>query len=194
MKAAGNPRLPTADKLRLRCATLTSVVRALQPLYADPTNLPTQRDLIETLIGAAVWYLPSLKQQLWTGHISVNAVRSCSQDAGSGPVRLSEEHLVPRKIAGAELLSRDWAASVDQPSWLELEFLGRFGRFCYVTPKENKELTKLQKAGIFQTAADAYSSAGLEFVKADAGQLRRLRRRDGDVVRELIDRPRELPT
>jgi len=184
-------RLSTTQKLQLRCRTLVDVIRALRPVYEKCVD-DTQSDLVETLVGAALWYLPAFKQELWTGHISVAAVCHCAPGV-SGTVRLSEEHEIPRKIAARELLAREWSGTSD--SWVELELLyrTRYGRFRYVTPSENKALTKHQRKSVFTDVDRAYDSAGIQFISISREDLRGLRRRDPKIFDAIGQRLRVQP-
>lgn len=186
-------RISTAEKLQLRCQTIAELCVRLGPVYLRPDTVQTQRDLLETLVGAAVWYLPNPKARTWTGHISVEAVKACSAESGSGKVALSEEHLFPRKITGAQLLRKDWADFSDPTAHLVEEFLGRLGRFCYVTKSENKRLVRLQRGEHFTGPVECYRAAGLEFVTATCKQLQQLRRRKDTIVHELLSSPRSFP-
>ena len=59
-------------KLRQRCI-LVEVARKLGSLYDAAEVTTTQQHYIETILGAALWYLPTSKE-LWTGGISVKAL------------------------------------------------------------------------------------------------------------------------
>jgi hypothetical protein len=180
--------------LQLRCQLLAEVVRVLQPLYLNGRLEKTQIDLLETLIGAAVWYLPQFKSTAWTGHISVASLESCQSCNGSGRPRLSEEHLYPRKLTGAYLLSKKWDTTPDPAMTIQSAFLTQFGRFCYVTKTENKKLVNLQRKGFFTNAQAAYEAAGIRFIKISPEELRAVNRRDDEVISQLLKRIPEMPT
>jgi hypothetical protein len=94
-------KLPRDEKLSQRCEVLAAVVTALHPLYANSTQ--TQKELLETIIGAAIWYLPEC-DGLSSGKMSAKALEECMRD----PKQLAKptkEHFYPRKQAGADLLN-----------------------------------------------------------------------------------------
>jgi hypothetical protein len=82
--SSSKPQLRLAEKL----AALVTVVRALKPVYECAGEKKELRRLIETLIGAAIWYLPQSKN-LWTGQISLLALRALPN------VKLSRDHNIP---------------------------------------------------------------------------------------------------
>ena len=79
-------------------SVLTDIVNALQPAYVYASQ--SKKALMETIIGAAIFYMPALKNKCYTGLVS-EAVKA--ESAGSG--RKVKEHLYPRKVSGKELLS-----------------------------------------------------------------------------------------
>lgn len=146
--------LRLADKL----AALVTVVRALKPVYEGASEKKELRRLIETLIGAAIWYLPQ-SRDLWTGRISLSALRALPG------VKLSRDHNVPRKIAAAQLLRlSDDELHVQSLSILYEQTLGRFN---LVTREENRRLMPYQRAEVYQSSESAYAKAGIQLVNAE---------------------------
>jgi hypothetical protein len=88
-------------KLREQCQIMASLIVAIRPVYAAAT--PNQRALLETIIGAGLWYVPKASNA-WTGKVSVGALRAFHPDSGISSPRLSEEHVYPRKVAARQLL------------------------------------------------------------------------------------------
>jgi hypothetical protein len=145
------------ERLRERCAALAEVIRAIQPFYYAPNTTENQRRLLETMIGAAIWYFPS-SNDLWTGQISVEAMKALL--SGS---TVCHDHDIPRKVAARELLGlRD--TNLSAATVLEL-YRTKFGRFNKVTPKENRRLMKYQKAAKFVSSAECYRNAGIQLVQ-----------------------------
>lgn len=129
---------------------LTEIVNALQPAYVYASQ--SKKALMETIIGAAIFYMPALKNKCYTGFVS-EAVK-----AGSG--RKVKEHLYPRKVSGRELLS---AAPVTVDKLMNLYFT-KYGRYNYVTRKENSRLRPYQKAEVFVSPEDSYRKANIRLV------------------------------
>jgi hypothetical protein len=138
-----------------KLSALVSIVQALKPQYEEAAENSEARRLIETLIGATIWYLPQPKT-LWTGQISLAAL------SGLPNVKLSRDHDVPRKIAAARLLR----LSLDE---LTMESLAQLyeqslGRFNLVTKEENRKLMPFQRGGVYETTESAYARAGIKLV------------------------------
>ena len=129
---------------------LTEIVNALQPAYVNASE--SKKALMETIIGAAIFYMPALKNKCYTGLVS-EAVK-----AGSG--RKVKEHLYPRKVSGRELLS---ATPVTADKLMNLHFT-KYGRYNYVTRKENSRLRPYQKAEVFVSPEDSYRKANIRLV------------------------------
>ena len=87
------------EELEKRTEVLAKVVVCIADLYHDGNLDAGQKGLLETLIGAGIWYLPSGKE-LFTGKISKNALEKIITDP---KVKLVEEHGFPRKVAGKSL-------------------------------------------------------------------------------------------
>lgn len=182
---AGGARLSPRQKLKLRCNTIAEVVRALAPVHSRSEHA-TQIDLLETLIGASIWYLPTLPKELWTGTISIGAIESCSPTSGNGPVRLSQEHVVPRKIAACRLLAHPRRDDAEFPEIVEQMFFDELGKFRYVTTSENKRLVAHQRKEKYTNPDAAYEQAGVRFLSISPDELRQLRRRDAATVTRLL--------
>lgn len=179
-------RISATQKLRERCATLAELIPRMAQVYRSDLNTANQLHFIETILGAAIWYLPSLKLQLWTGQISVQAVRGCHPGSGISTPKFTEDHVIPRKYAAQELLERDWSGVVDVAAALEKLYLDRYGQFHYVTPRENKILVDHQKKDVFVNPETAYKNAGVRLITISVEQLRRIRKRDIHLIEEIL--------
>ena len=135
---------------------LASSILSMQSAYKEhQKNGETKAtQMMETLIGAGIWYLPTSKE-LWTGYSSKEALRLNES---------SEEHMYPRKIQGAKLLMLDWSNIDDPEQYLKDLYYEKLGKFHKVSKKENKQLVPYQKAGVFTTPEDAYAKVGIELV------------------------------
>jgi hypothetical protein len=173
-------------KLHERCAILVEVAKNLGTLYNTNDATVTQRHYIETILGAALWYLPTSKE-LWTGGISVQALTDFHPNSGVPKPRLTEDHEFPRKVSAVELMRRAWKDNDPSAAMLEL-YLQKYGRFNYITPTENKILVKFQKAHIFADPASAYASANVRLVVISMPELKLLLKRDKKTIEACIAR------
>ncbi len=89
-------------KLRDRCSVLRKIIINVSEIYNDTNTNDDQKRFIETIIGAAIWYLPN-DRDLWTGKVSEKALKLINQ--GTAPSKLTREHEFPRKIAANEVLT-----------------------------------------------------------------------------------------
>ena len=89
-------------RLREQCDVVSSMIIAMRPVYEAAS--PQQRALLETIVGAAIWYIPK-PVLAWTGQISRGALQAFHPESGNSRPRLSEEHVYPRKVAARLLLS-----------------------------------------------------------------------------------------
>lgn len=151
-------RLSQSEKLIQRCHALAEVIQKMRGIYRTQSITSTQKDLLETLIGAGVWYLPECKG-LYTGRISEAALkerRRSGKYAG-----LTKEHFFPRKRAGKYLLSRN-VEGLTAESFLKL-YRKKFGRYNYVTKEENRRLMSYQRR--HRNTEKCYKDAGIELVQ-----------------------------
>ena len=61
-------------RLTERCNILAHTIVAVRPIYSGASTTSNQRQLLETMIGAALWYMPQLKSH-WTGQISMAVLK-----------------------------------------------------------------------------------------------------------------------
>lgn len=167
-----------AEKLREQCSVIASLVIAIRPLYR--TARTRQRALLETIVGAGIWYVPK-PRPAWTGFISLGALRSFHPTSGVAQPRLSEEHVYPRKVAARLLLEDE---SLTASSLVSL-FQEKYGRVHLITPEENKAVQPFQRAGVFTNSENAYLSAGITLLKISGNDLRLIKRRDAKTIEYL---------
>ena len=158
-------KISPEQKLSERCFVLVRVIKDMRQVYLDVESTPTQKDLLETMIGAAIWYLPN-SRELYTGMISASALKGIPQ--GEKPCM---DHLYPRKIAGRELLVRK-NIELNGVKLIEL-YKTKYGLYNLVTKLENKKLVKHQKAGNFVSADEAYKNAGIQLHHVSLEELRK---------------------
>ena len=153
-----NQRLPKGERLTQRCKTLAAVVRKLRPLYQKKNAITTQKDLLETIIGAAIWYLPEC-DELFSGKMSSKALKACERDRTEWG-RLTKDHCYTRKRAGADLLKSK--AKMTGVKMMD-GYKRTWGRYHRVTKKEHHLITALHKKRVFRMA---YKKAGVNLVNA----------------------------
>jgi hypothetical protein len=93
------------------------------------TEEPLQTSFLLTVIGAAIFYLPSLNSH-FSGYISVTALKSYLN--GQRRVR---DHIFPRKRAASELLNQELSEEE-----LKSKYHDHLAEFMYVTYSENSQL------------------------------------------------------
>ena len=161
----------TEIQLKERCIILEKILIALSPVYFHPETTPNQRRLIETTIGAAIFYLPH-GAKYWTGQISKGAMEAINLNPGA---TLTKEHQFPRKIAAKELIN--FFRSENKEVSLLALYEVKYGKYNLVTPAENKKVSSEQREGIFENIEMAYKKAGIELVKITVEELSKLRKK-----------------
>lgn len=164
-------------RLEMHCATLADIVISIRSVYTKAAA--EQKALIETMIGAAIWYIPK-PSDAWTGQISTGALKAFHPDSGITKPRFSEEHVYPRKVAARMLLTDE---TLGGETMIKV-FREKYGRLHYITPDENKSVQPYQRAAVFSTPVDAYIKAGIELIQVAQQDLRLIKKRD----RNAIDR------
>ena len=173
------------EKLEARCRVLSDVVEQIKDIY-ERSETDDQRGYVETIVGAAIWYLPVMHDECWTGRISVAALMDHHPERGKEHPRLTKDHEYPRKIAAAELLAKARKASEHVANDLASAYLSKYGKFNYVTPYENKVLAKHQRKGSFQNPVEAYKRAKVELVAATKVDLDKVKARDRRTIDNLL--------
>lgn len=162
-------------KLEEQCEVVAALIIAVRPVYQSAS--PSQRALLETIIGAGIWYIPK-PPRAWTGHISAGALRMFHPSSGIDKPRLSEEHVYPRKVAARLLLEDE---SLNGASLTEL-FREKYGRVHFITSEENKTVQPFQRASVFTSPDDAYKKARITLLELSEAELRRVKRRDREAI------------
>jgi len=151
------------EVLEKRSYVLSKVVDCVSDLYHNGELDEGQKGLIETLLGAGIWYLPTGKE-LFSGKISKAAL---SEIETNYSLKLVEEHGYPRKVAGKSLFHEHLNELISDSNKLYNLYLDKMGRFNLVLKEENNRLKKFQKTQIFKTEEEAYMSAGIELVMVE---------------------------
>lgn len=146
--------------LEKRAYVLSKVVNCVADLYHNGELDEGQKGLIETLLGAGIWYLPSGKE-LFSGKISKDALNKIRLDS---EIKLVKEHGFPRKVAGKSLFHEHLDEIKSDANKLHNLYFEKMGRFNLVLKEENNKLRKFQKTGVFKTEDEAYKLAGIKLV------------------------------
>lgn len=173
-----------------KCEILVEMVMALQPVYRATADSPAKQQLLETTIGAAIWYLPG-GMKYWTKEVSVGVLELHHPDSGEAKPKMTKEHFYARKSVARQLLSRNWARDADPASVLLSLYTTQYGTFTLVTKTENRTLAPHQRGLDLENPMEAYALAGVELVKLSAAQLKRVKARDRDVIDDLLGSPRQ---
>jgi len=152
-------------KLNDRCSILEKIVDSISNIYDNEAN-DDQKRLIETVIGAAIWYLPH-GDKYWTGYISEKAIEALRKN---NLAKLTKEHQYPRKLSAKEILNKKMSNNILKEMYEE-----KYAKFNYVTPEENKKIANFQKEDVFVDVETAYKSAGIELKEISFEEIKQLR-------------------
>jgi hypothetical protein len=160
--------------LKEKAAVLSRIIMLTRDFYHNGQLTEAQKGLMETLIGAGIWYLPS-SMELFSGFISKRALESLKNKPNH--TKLVEEHAYPRKVAGQFLYSsqNDLLLTADGCA-LEQLYRERFGKYNLVLKSENDKLKKFQKKNVFLDEATAYALAEIELVPFSVEEFQQYKR------------------
>jgi hypothetical protein len=161
-----------------RCKVLAEMINNLKIIYRNGNE--NQRAFVETIIGAAIWYIPKPKN-FWTGKMSANAIKSFLNKTKQ---KLSEEHDIPRKFAAKELLEKNEILTTE---YVEKQYLEKYCKLHYITPEENKKAIKFQKTKIYQNSNEVYKQANIKLIKVTEEQLRQIKQGNEKVIKLLLN-------
>ena len=117
------------------------------------TSTEYQKEFLSTIIGAAIYYLPTNKLT-FSGKISEKALELPKN-------KRVKEHEYPRKIVGKILLDTT-PNSVDE---LKEVYITKYGVWNLVSKAENTILRKYQKEGVFVSPEISYRLAEIILIK-----------------------------
>lgn len=160
------------NNLTAKAKTLAQLVINTAEQYQQSDD--QQKSLLETTVGAAIWYLPSLGHQLFSQKISKRALESLENNPET--TKLVEEHGTPRKVAGRLLYTQYLEEIKSNPEVLKDLYLTQFGKYNLVLKEENRGLMKHQKVDTFVSEEYAYQQAGIELVDFSEDQYRAFKR------------------
>lgn len=160
------------EKLENLCKVLEKVIVKTAEIYNDTDTNQVQKALLETMLGAAIWYLPG-SNELYSGKISKSAEEKLRE--GLPLSKLTKEHRFPRKQAGKELLSDVYVSLGNGSIELMKLYLDKYGKFNLVLSKENKDLIKFQRDGSFVDDETSYREASIELLERSYDHLKSLK-------------------
>lgn len=165
-------------KIEERCHALAEILKAVRPIYRYASS--EEKRFIETIIGAAIWYIPA-PPDAWTGYISAETVKLFGSE--NDRPTISEEHVIPRKIAARKLLTKSISGRA-----LMTVFCKKYCKIHYITPRENKILMRFQKEPTFIASSKIYQKAGIRLLKITSKELSHIKRRDMTTMKNLLQR------
>jgi hypothetical protein len=112
----------------MKFIALNNLLDTIRETY-NQTKEPNQRSYLEVILGAAIFYLPSLNSH-FNGFISVAALKGYLKGD-----RRVKDHIYPRKLAARELLSKK--LTVEE---LTERYHSHLATYMYITSSENSNL------------------------------------------------------
>ena len=165
----------SGGKIQDKAEVIARTVMSQQPFYKSIDCNENHRQLLETMVGASIWYLPQGKE-LWTGEISVEAIKKLSETKLLSS--LTKDHNYPRKVAASELFNVDWSQIAVPHEEVLNRYRTKYGLYNYVLPAENKRLVQFQKGHVFVSPEDSYIQAGIPLRKLSQEHLNKIRKGD----------------
>tara|TARA_B100001287_G_C22458357_1_gene423850 strand:+ start:98 stop:652 length:555 start_codon:yes stop_codon:yes gene_type:complete len=172
-------------KILDKADVIARTVISQQDFYFSKECNENHKQLLETMIGAAIWYLPQGKE-LWTGDISINALTKLFESDEPNKITLTKDHHYPRKVAAAELFKLNWSTFSSPAEEVLQRYQNIYGRYNLVLPEENKRLVKYQKGIIFTSPEDSYRKAGITLRNITEEQLTKIKKGDRNLAELVI--------
>lgn len=172
-------------KILDKADVIARTVMSQQEFYFSKDCNENHKQLLETMIGAAIWYLPQGKE-LWTGDISIDALKKLFESNEPQKITLTKDHHYPRKVAAAELFKLNWSTFLSPSEEVLKRYQNKYGRYNLVLPDENKRLVKYQKGIIFKSPEDSYRKAGIYLQNITEEQLTKIKRGDRNLTEFII--------
>lgn len=151
--------MTTEERLHQRCIALENIINSIRDYYSNTQTSENQKAFIETVIGAAIWYLPHGKDY-WNKKVSKTAIERLKH---SEETRLTRDHIYPRKDSAKKLLTEDLGLNGDGKNLKDL-YQSELGKYVLVTPEENRQLISIQKNHDYGNWKDAYREAEIELL------------------------------
>lgn len=158
---------------------LWRMLAPMRPVYHSSSD-QRERSFMETVVGAAVFYLPTSVEQ-FSGHMSLASIAGYLEGR-----RIVKDHIYPRKLAGRTLLESEYS----------LEELVRFHHtqlaiFMYVSAEENSLLVNYYED--HANHDEAMKALGIEKFPSSAGDRFKDHKEKRNFLKSLSDlKGREL--
>jgi len=173
------------NKILDKAYVIARTVMSQRDFYLSENCNANHEQLLETMIGAAIWYLPQGKE-LWTGDISLGSLKKLIESHNPQKLKLTKDHHYPRKVAAAELLKLEWSIFLCSAVEVLKRYKNIYGRYNLVLPEENKRLVKYQKEINFISPKDLYLKAGINLRNISEEQLTQIKKGDRNLSSLLI--------
>ena len=173
------------NKILDKAYVIARTVISQQDFYLSEDCNANHKQLLETMIGAAIWYLPQGKE-LWTGDISIEALKKLFEFDNPLKIKLIKDHHYPRKVSAAVLFKLNWSTFSNQAEEVLQHYQNIYVSFIFVLPEENKSLVKYQKVHILLSLEDLYRKAGIYLRNISNEQLSSLKKGDRNLAELLI--------
>ena len=73
---------------------------------------------------------------------------------------------------------------------MEVIFREQYGRLHYITPEENKNVIRYQRAEVFSSPEEAYRNAGILLIDIQREDLRAIKKRDQITIEKYYNENR----
>ena len=123
--------------------------------------------------------------KLWSKKISKEALKSYLPKV-KNKTKVIKEHEYPRKVASRELLKINWDSFKQPESKLKDLYLKKYGRYNYVTQKENGALRRYQKVDIFKKPSHSYKKAGIQLIEICDTDYEKAKKHKKSVIDKLL--------
>jgi hypothetical protein len=153
--------------MNTRIELLAKFIINTAPIYNSKETNARQKALMETIVGAGVFYLPS-GIEYYNGCISQAALDALGNN---NKTKLVKEHPFPRKITGKLCYTEHLNSIQEDLANFEKLYCEKFGRWNYVLESENKKLIKCSKNHNFIDAETSYLKSGIELVEMDLAEI-----------------------
>lgn len=135
IKSFCNDGIVVREEEHPKFAVLKKVLQCSKSIYKDLTD-PIEIAFLETIIGAAIFYLPNRVNEHFSGFISIEAIKNYLKTG-----KLVKDHILPRRRSASIALNSEF--NLDN---IEDVFHNQFASFMYVTSQENKKLVNYNDA------------------------------------------------
>jgi hypothetical protein len=147
------------ENLIERCIALEKLIEAIKPFYSAESTSENQKALLETIVGAAIWYFPHGKNY-WNNKVSKSAIEQFKQNPTAS---LTRDHIYPRKASGKKLLTENLGLNGEGFNLFCL-YQNELAAYVLVTPQENRRLIKIQKSHKYGDWEEAYKKAEIDLI------------------------------